>query len=754
MADFKVIGISHPRLESVRKVTGQAKYTDDYVLPNMVYGMILRSPYAYARIKTIDKSQSEKVPGVLKILLPSDVPNKLFNCSGNPPSSLLIEDERILTDYPLCMGDRIAAVAAVTKEACKEALDKLVVEYEELTPVFNVEDTIKEDAILLHPEVSSSNVIKKIEAKQGDLDQGFEESDYIFEDVFYTPMIQNVSMEPNSCICDYTIEDTLNIISTSQTPFQERRILARLLNMKENDIRIIKPIMGGGFGERQQLHNQHIGAILSKAIGMPVKIINTREEQMYASVVRHSSKICLKVGVTKDGYIKAFEAKCYYNTGAYTTHGPTVVAASSRKVNYNIPNYGFEGYCVYTNSTPSGAVRGYGNPQMTFAREVMLNTIAKKLNMDPIEFKMKNHVKVGDTLPAATAPLLSCATEECVKGGEEIRKRIDEKETKTRTNNDPNIKEAWGVAFCCHTSGPSSKEGMSSSIILVNDDGTANLLVGSADIGQGSETILSQIAAEGLGIDLMDITVTAADTKFTPYDTGTFASSQTYVGGNAVFLAVKDARERIIKGLARICDTTEENIVFQNGRFIIKMSNSSIELTFKEAMSKITFGQKGVIITGSSSYKAEEAPPPFAVCWVKVAVDMATGSVHLRHIIEAVDVGTAINPKLVEGQVQGGVSMGVGYAMMEQMEIDKRTNKILSSDLLHYEVPLTLDMPEIHVYIADGYEPTGPFGAKSVGELATVPVAAAIAIAISNATGEEIKEIPITHSYIPKGLSI
>lgn len=754
MDEFKVVGKSHNRLESVKKAIGQARYTDDYVLPNMVYGMILRSPYAHARVKSIDKSQAEKVPGVLKILLPQDVPDKLFNCSGNPPSPLLIEDERILTDHPLCMGDRIAAVAAVTKEACKEALDKLIVEYEELTAVFDVDEALKEDAPLLHPEISESNIVKKIEAKQGDTDKGFEESDYVFENVYYTPMIQNVSMEPNSCICDYTFEGKLNIISTSQTPFQERRVLARLMNMAENDVRIIKPIMGGGFGERQQLHNQHVGAILSKAIGRPVKIINTREEQMYASVVRHSAKIFLKIGVTKDGYIKAFKAKSYYNTGAYTTHGPTVVAAGSRKVNYRIPNYLFEGYCVYTNSPVSGAVRGYGNPQMTFAREMMLNTIAKKLNMDPIEFKMKNHVKSGDKLPAATASLLSCATEECLKGGEEIRKRIDEEESKNSADNYPNIKEAWGTAFCCHTSGPSSKEGMSSSVILVNDDGTANLLMGSADIGQGSETILSQIAAEGLGIDLKDITVTAADTKYTPYDTGTFASSQTYVGGNAVFLAVKDAREKIIKALSGLYEVSEEKIIFEKGRFVIKFSNTNLELTFKEVISKITFGQKGVIITGSSSYKAEEAPPPFAVCWAKVSVDMITGSVHLKHIIEAVDVGTAINPELVEGQVQGGVSMGIGYAMMEQIEIDKKTKKVLSSDLLHYEVPLTLDMPEIHVYIADGYEPTGPFGAKSVGELSTVPVAAAIAIAISNATGEEIKQIPITHSYIAKGCSL
>lgn len=748
MDDLKVVGKSFNRLESIRKATGQADYTDDYILPNMVYGMILRSPFAHAKVKNIDISQSEKVPGVLSILLPDDVPDMYFNCSGNPPSPLLIEDERVLTSNPLCIGDRVAAVAATTKEACIEAMNKIIVEYEELVPVFSIEEALKEDSPILHPNISENNIVKKIEAKQGDVDNGFAESDFVFEDTFYTPMIQNVSLEPNGCICDYSIEGKLNIISTSQTLFQERRVLARILNMSENDIRITKPTMGGGFGERQQIHNQHIGAILSKRVGRPVKIINTREEQMYASVVRHSAKIYMKIGVSKDGYIKALKTEAHYNTGAYCSHGPVVVAAGSRKVNYKIPNFLFEGYAVYSNSPVSGAVRGYGNPQMTFAREMLLNTIAKKLNMDPVEFKMKNHVQKGDKLPAAAAPLLSCAVNECLDGGERIKRDIEGKESKETINPDRNIKEAWGVAFCCHTSGPSSKEGMSSSVILVNDDGTVNLLMGSADIGQGSETILSQIAAETLGIDLSDISVTAADTKFTPYDTGTFASSQTYVGGNAVFLAASDAKDKIIKALCKLEDLDPKDVNYENGNFVINSGNTINKLTFKEALSKITFGQKGVVISGSSSYKAEDAPPPFAICWAKVSVNILTGKVVLKHIIESVDVGKAINPKLVEGQVQGGISMGIGYALMEQIEIDRKTKKIFSADLLHYEVPLTLDMPEIHVYIADSYEPTGPFGAKSVGELATVPVAAAIAIAISNATGDEINKIPVSHSYL------
>lgn len=751
--EHTVVGKAYPRLEAIKKAMGQAKYTDDYSLPNMAYGMILRSPYAHAKIKRIDKSKAEKVHGVLKILLPEDVPSRLYNQAVITQSPVFIEDQRILTDHPLHMGDRIAAVAAVTEEACKEALDKLILEYEELPPVFDIDDAIKENAEPLHPEICSGNIFFKREFKRGNIDKGFEESDYIFEDTFYVPTIQNLSLEPNGCICDYTADDKLKVISTSQSPFKDKRLLARLLVMRENDVRIVKPIMGGGFGERQQIHSQPIGSILSKLLGRPVKMINNREEQMYGSTVRHSAKIYLKAGVTNDGYLKALHLKPYFNAGAYANVAGIVVTIGLVFTNYNVPNFLGEGYGVYTNHIPGGAVRGFGNPQATFAREVFFEKIAKNLNMDPVEFRLKNHVRTGDKIPGSEKAVLSCALEECLKESERIRKEIDEKEMKVGDARNPYIKEAWGVVFGCHPAGAGTKADAAGAVIMINSDGTVSLLTGSADIGQGSETVLSQIAAEGLGLKLDDIAIIAADTEVTPYETGTVASSQAYRAGNAVLLAVKDAIEKVKERISKLYKINFESVTYKDGLYLIQLENCVEELNLKDAMERITYEFGYEIITGTSSYKPADDPLSFVVCWAKVAVDTRTNSVHLKHIIQAVDVGQPINTDVVEGQVQGGISMGVGYAMAEQIEIDKITKKVFSSDLLHYNAPLSLDMPEIHTYIVKSYESTGPFGAKSVGELPTPPVAPAIANAIYNATGSLVKEIPITHTYYPKGFN-
>jgi CO/xanthine dehydrogenase Mo-binding subunit len=750
MLNFRHVGKSYPRHESLKKVTGRAVYTDDIYLPGMAYAEILRSPYPHARVKNIDINEAKKVSGVLGILLPEECPDDYFNCSGNPPSDLLIKDEKILTRNPLYVGDRIAAVAAISKEACKKAVKKIKVEYEKLPAVLNIKDALHENAPLLHPEINNSNVYKNKTVSQGDLEKNFAESDYIFEDDYYVPAVQHAALEPVGCICDYSHDGKLNVWSTSQTPFQERRILAQLLKIPESNVRVVKPAMGGGFGGRQQLHNQHVGALLSKKIDRPVKIINNREEEMYTTAVRHEAKIHLKIGVTKKGFIKAFHAKVYHNAGAYSTHSPVVTAAQSRKMQYKIPAYKYEGFCVYTNTAVAGAMRGYGNPQITFARELMLNKIAKKINIDPAEFRMKNHLQVGEKMPASTTPIKSCAIKKCLQKGEEIKAEIDKKENIKKDISKDEV-EAWGIAFGCHTSGPSSKEGMSSCSILVNDDASINLLVGSADIGQGCETTFKQLAAEQLDTTVENIAVSAADTLNTPYDTGTFASSQMYVGGNAVYEAASAVHNNLKEALAKYYDLTSEKIIYSNKKYIIE-AEKKIELSFKEAVEKIAFGMKGTVIIGKASFKALESPPPFAICWAKVALNKKTRTLRIKHVIETVDVGTAVNPKIVEGQIHGGISMGLGYALTEQMEIDKKTGKPISADLLHYKIPTTVDMPELHVGIVESYEPTGPLGAKSVGELSTVPVAPAIVNAVCSAAGEEFNEIPLTKYYVPQGL--
>lgn len=751
MQSFRVIGKSFPRHESIAKVTGQARYTDDIDLPGMVYGSILRSSHAHARVLRIDKSEAEKVQGVLTILLPADVPGRLFNCAGNPPSPILIKDERILTDHPLYVGDRIAAVAALTPEACQEALDKLIMEIEPLPAVFEIEDALREEAPILHPEISRTNLFKTMEARKGEVERGFEESEHLFEGEYRTPDIQHAALEPVGCICHYTPDGSLTVWCNTQTPFQDRRLLAELLDLPENRVRIIKPAMGGGFGGRQQIHNQHVGALLSKRIRRPVKIINTREEEMLATSARHGTLCRLRVGVDKEGCLKAFHAKVYLNAGAYCTHTPIVLGAQTRKFQYRIPHYLYEGYGVYTNAPVAGAMRGYGNPQLTFARERMLDEIARKLGFDPIHFRMMNHLEVGETIPAHTFPLRSCAIRECVEGGEAIRKRIDEEDSDSARQEART--EAWGVAFACHTSGPSNNDGMSSCLILLNDDGSVNLSIGSVDIGQGCETTFSQIVAEELGVDLGTVTVTAADTLNVPYDTGTFASGQIYVGGNAVRQAAQELKEKVRIILANRHGTQDEQVRFENGRFNITLPGGGmVSLAFCEAVAGMSFGQKGIALMGRSSFKALESPLPFTVCWAKVALDPAAKMVEVRHIIQAVDVGTAINPEIVRGQVEGGIGMGLGFAIMEQIELDGKAQRPSSADLLHYKIPTALDMPRIHVYIAEGSEePTGPFGAKSVGELPAVPVAAAIANAVAKAAGEPVNSLPLMKEFVFKG---
>jgi CO/xanthine dehydrogenase Mo-binding subunit len=605
-----------------------------------------------------------------------------------------------------------------------------------------IEEAMAEGAPILHPEFFNSNVFRRLEARQGDVERGLGESDRVFEEEYRTPAVQHVALEPVSCICLYEPSGKVTIWSNTQAPFQDRRILAELLDLPESEVRIVKPVMGGGFGGRQQLHNQHVGAFLSRLVGRPVKIVNSREEEMYATATRHGSICHLTAGVDKGGLLRAFRARVYLNTGAYCTHGPIVLGAQSRKFQYRAPHYLYEGFCVYTNGPVAGAMRGYGSPQITFARESLMDTIAQTLGLDPVEFRLRNHVRVGDRIPAHTFALGSCAIQECVEAADEARKEAEAREAGRKPGK--GISEAWGVAFGCHTSGPSNNEGLSSSVVLVNDDGSVVLLMGAADMGQGCETTFSQILAGALGIFPEEVTVVAADTLHTPYDTGSFASSQIYVGGNAVREAARDVLDQLRNALARREGVEPDSVRPAGDGFLLRTQEGEERtLGFKEAVRRVSFGAHGTVITGHASFKATVSPPPFAVCWAKVAVDEATGSVRVLHIVQAVDVGRAINPRLVKGQVEGGISMGLGFALMERMEVDRRAGKAVSSDLLHYKIPTSMDMPELHVRIVDGHEPTGPFGAKSVGELPAVPVAAAIANAVAHATGERALSLPL-----------
>ena len=732
--------VNHPlvRLEAKEKITGCAVYTGDIKLPGMVYAAIIRSPYARASVTKIDISAAEAVPGYAGALLPNDVPDILYNCSGNPPSPLLLKDEKILTTEPKCAGDRILCVAAETPEACREVCGKVRVEYAPKKAFFTIADALRGDAEPLQPHLSVDNVVWKREVKEGNTDDGFERSDVVIEGCFHIPPMQHTAIEPTACVCDFSDRNELTVWSNSQTIFQERRILSELVGISENKIRVIKPAVGGGFGARQQLHSQPVAALLSRKLGRPVKIVNDREEELTSTVVRHGAVADVRLGSTKDGMMISFYADYKLNTGPYTTHGPTVLCAGARKFQYAVPNYFFDGKCVLTDNVTAGAFRGYGNMQLAFAREVMIDRLAIKLNVDPVELRLKNHVTVGGHFPGSNLTVTSCEIAECARLCLEKRREIDAAEGVT---DDGEVKQAWGVSFACHGSGPSSREGLSSATVNINSDGSAELFVGSADIGQGSETMLSQIAAETLGIPLEDVAITAADTMITPYDTGTFGSSQTFICGTAVRRACIDVYETLKKLLESI---TDDMVSLRDKVFYVGKE----KLDFRAAVRRVMFHQRGGVIIGRGVYKADACPNPFSVCMVKAEYHKNINAIRLLHLIEAVDVGTPINPLTVEGQIEGGAAQGVGYTTTEQIEINNIAKKPLSTDLLHYKIPLASDLPRIHALIAEGYEPTGPFGAKSVGELSTVPVAPAIVNAVSRASGREINKLPLCEEFL------
>ena len=742
--EFRAVGRRVPRHESVSKVTGAARYTDDLRLPGEVCAVLVRSPYPRARVRSIDLSGAERVEGYLGCLLPEDVTPARFNASGNPPSPLLIPDEVLLTREPKTFGDRILCLAAETEDACRRAAEAVRIEYEVLRPYLTVKEALAPEAEPIQPELADTNVCLHREAAQGSRAAGEAQSDVLLEGHFSTQPMQHATIEPTSCLCDFSDGEHLVVYSCSQTVFQERRILAQLLGLRESCIRMIKPTVGAGFGARQQIHAQHICAFMAKKLRRPVRLSYTREEDLAASCVRHASETDVRLGADRDGNLRLFDAHLFLPTGPYTTHGPTVMMASSRKFQYRVDNYFFTGETVYTNHATGGAFRGYGNTQLTFARELMMDRMADALGMDPVEFRLRNHVRAGERFPCAALPVSSCAIDDCVEKARALQRAVDAREGPLR--DDGEIKEAWGCAFACHGSGASNLDGLSSAVILLNDDGSVQLLVGSADIGQGSETMEQQICAEALGIAPEDVSIAAADTGRTPYDSGTFGSSQTYLCGNAIRAAARDFNEKFLAQLRVVfpgaaVERTESG-------FCVTEGGEARTLSFREAAASVMFSPDGAVIIGSGSYKAHASPNPFAVCFAKVAYHKKLNAIRVLDLIQVADVGTPVNPLTVEGQLEGGVAQALGWALYENVETAPRTKGILSTDLLHYRIPQMDDMPNVLVAIADGWEPTGPFGAKSVGELATIPGAPAIVNAVRRASGVEISRIPLCEQFV------
>ncbi|KEJ92278.1 xanthine dehydrogenase family protein molybdopterin-binding subunit [Synergistes jonesii] len=732
------------RLESISKVTGSTSYLDDMEMQGMSFGSIIRSPYPHAKVLSIDIEAAKKIPGVLGILCPKDVSHVKFNCCGFLPADSLIKDEEILTMHPRHEGDRIAAVVAESYEICKKAMNAIKIEYEVLPAQMTIDEAMKEGAPLVNPDVYDTNCFYHKIGERGKIDDGFEKSDYIFEGTYRTQTVHPIPMEPISCIAHWTRDEKLLIWANSQTPYQDRRILAEEFGLPECDIILHRATIGGGFGQREELHNQDVASALSHLIYRPVKIVNERNDEMISTATRHASLSKVKMGVSKDGKLIAYQHTMYTNAGAYCTHTPLVTGAPDRKCPYHMPYLRFDGIGVLTNGPVSGAFRGYGNPQVSFARESLINDLCRKMGWDSVKFRYDNVCKPGEKMHANKI-LSTFPADQCFENGLRIRKEIDANEG---LRDDDEVKEAWGMSLISHTSAVSSLETLCASSIICNPDGTVNLMSGTVDMGQGIETALVQVVAEKFGINVKDITHAALDTTSSPYNYGSFSSGQAFHSGNAVAAACEDVISRIRTELANFYHVDEEDVNFRDKKFQIVCRGQN--LGFKEAIQIIANRCRGTFIMGNAVVGLQDAPEPFSLCWAKVAYYKKEKAIKVTHVIESVDIGRVINPMIVKGQLEGAIQMGVGFSLIEDLEIDKLSKKVITADLLNYRNPLIVDMPKIHLFVADSYEPYSANGCKSVGELGVIPVAGAIGDAVSNACGWEITEIPLSRQFYVK----
>ena len=638
------------------------------------------------------------------------------------------------------VGDGVAVVAATSEEIAEEALDLIRVEYEPLPAVFDPEEAMQEGAPSIHG-TEHNLVMPPFVVASGDVEAGFAEADFIFEDRYVTSRHVPASMEPNVCICQFDASGKLTVWISTQAPFMVRGSLSDVLGIPMSQIRVICEHMGGGFGAKQDLYqHEYLCALLAQRTGRPVKMEYTRAETFIAGRTRHPVIVELKQGVKRNGTLTARQARYIANSGAYGSHGPGVtrVGTSALGSLHKCPNVQIEGLCVYTNTPIAGAFRGYGAPQAYFALESQMDAIAERLGIDPIELRLRNAFQVGDRGPSGT-PFTSCELPDCLQRGAAL---IEWNELRERSGGVGPIKHGVGVACQLHsaTSYPAVKEA-AGAIISINEDGTAQLLVGSADLGTGSKTVLAQIAAEELGIPFEHIRVVSGDTDVTPYDIGAYASRTTFISGGATQAAAAQAKEQLLALAAQELQTPAADLEIRDG-VIWSKGTPEKTLTLKELLAS-PGGRAARTVIGKATF-APRNDYSFAAQFAEVAVDTETGQVRVSKMVAVHDIGKAINPTTAEGQVEGALQQGIGFALLEDLVVDDTTGRTRNANFVDYKLLTALDMPEIQVELLESEDKLGPFGAKGVAEDGTCPTAAAIANAIYHATGLRMKELPIT----------
>ena len=736
--------------DAMALVTGKPVYTDDIAPKDCLVVKVLRSPHAHAEILEIKKDIAEKLPGIVCVLTYEDVPQKRFTMAGQTYPEPSPYDRLILDKRVRFVGDAVAIVAGETEKAVDQAMKVIKVKYDVLEPVLDFHEA-KDNPILVHPEDNwqalcpvgadnKRNLCASGLEEHGDVDKVIAESDVVVENTYHTKAVQQTMMET---FRTYTQMDTygrLNIISSTQVPFHVRRILSNALDIPKSKIRVIKPRIGGGFGAKQTVVAEVYPAIVTLKTGRPAKIIYTREESLIASSPRHEMEIKVRIGANKDGHIRGIEVKTLSNTGAFGEHGPTTVGLSGHK---SIPLYSkaeafrFQYDVVYTNKMSAGAYRGYGATQGIFAVESAINELAVKLNMDPVALREMNLTREGDVMHAYYGETAnSCTLDRCLERTAEM---IGWKEKyPCRIMPDGKIRGV-GIAMAMQGSGISSVDTGSVSI-KINDDGFYALTIGASDMGTGCDTILSQMAADCLDCSVDDIIVYGVDTDVSPYDSGSYASSTTYVTGMATVKACQTLVDKMKAYGAEKLGCSVDDVEFDGEKVYSLKDGSSISR--KDIGNAIMCAGENALFA-TEAHSSPVSPPPFMAGAVEVEVDPETGSVKLIDYAAVVDCGTVVNPNLARVQVEGGLVQGIGMALHENITYNEK-GELAENSLMQYKIPTRMDMGKLRVEFDSSYEPTGPFGAKSIGEIVINTPAPAIAQAIYNATGLRFTELPTT----------
>ena len=747
---MKSIGKPIVKKDAYALLSGQPVYTDDLATKDCLIVKLLRSPHAYARIKNINTDIAKKVPGIAAIYTYKDVPDIRFTLAGQSYPEPSPYDRKILDEVVRYVGDEVAIVAGENEDCVDKALKLIKVNYEIKEPVLDFRKSL-DNPIKVHEEDNfrtlcdvgtdqKRNLCAHGESVYGDVEDVLKNSAVVLERTYHTKANAQAMMETFRAFSYIDTYGRLNVVSSTQIPFHVRRILSNALDIPKSKIRVIKPRIGGGFGAKQTACCEIFNAFVTWKLKRPAKVIYTRNETFMASNSRHEMQMKVRLGATKDGIIQAIDLYTLSNTGAYGEHGPTTVGLSGHK---SLPIYNhclasrFVYDVVYTNTMQAGAYRGYGATQGLFAVESIVNELADELHMDPAELRLKNVVHEGETLPQYYNEYLnSCTLDQCIEKAMEM---IDWK-------NKPLVRDMGdftrGLGIACSMQGSSiSNVDLASVEVKLQDDGFYTLSIGATDMGTGCDTILAQIMAECMDCDIDQIITNGVDTDTSPYDSGSYASSTTYLTGTAVVKACEELKGKIVQMAAELMQIEADHITFDGSKIVSVQDGKEMEL--KDFAHTCFAGGKGRNLIATGSHVSKTSPPPFMVGIAEVDVDKETGAVSVQDYVSVVDCGTIINSNLVRVQAEGGIAQGIGMALFEDIKYSDK-GKMINNSFFQYKIPTRLDVGTIRVDFIPSYEDNGPFGAKSIGEVVINTPSPAIASAVRHATGFQVRTLPIT----------